>query len=225
MPKRKIDPETGEPGLTFRENKLVDGYIANGGNATRAALDAGYSPKYADRAAHKVLARVPVQDRIRARIAQAQADPDEALGSLVSQMRADVTDCFGPDGAFSVELARQNGLGHLLKVSTTIHRKLLPGGALQTTGDSTRIEFLSPQAAAAQIFKMNSRSDRVPAQPAESSFAERQQMLERLIARTMEEFPDMSRQEVIEAIGDVRPEALKFIAPEAPSEPTQDDQS
>src|SRR5262249_59019122 len=139
MPKRKINPETGEPALTCRENRLMHSYIANGGNATRAALDAGYSPKYADRAASKVLARPPVQDRIRARMAQACADPEEALGSLVSQMRADVTDCIGPDGAFSVELARQNGLGHLLKVSTTIHRKLLDNGSFQTTGDSTKI--------------------------------------------------------------------------------------
>jgi len=214
MPKRKIDPETGEPALTYRENRLVDGYIANGGNATRAAVDAGYSPKYAGQAAYKVLARPPVQDRIRARIAQAGAAPDEALGSLVSQMRADVTDCFGPDGAFSVELARQNGVGHLLKVSTTIHRKLLNDGSFQATGDSTKIEFLSPQAAAALLLKMKLL------QPIESKsdFDQHQQVIERLIALTMQEYPDMSREEVIEAIGDVRPEALKYVAPQAPSE-------
>src|SRR5262249_51053097 len=179
MPKRKTDPETGEPALTYRENRLVDGYIANGGNATRAAVQAGYSPKHATRAAYKALSRPPVQDRIRARIALAQADPDEALGSLVSQMRADVTDCFGPDGAFSVDLARQNGLGHLLKVSTTVHRKLLDNGALQTTGDSTKIEFLSPQVAAAQLVKFNSTRDPNAAYPddRESKFGEREEMI------------------------------------------------
>src|SRR5215510_9516022 len=57
MPKRKTDPETGEPILTYRENKFVDGYIAAGGNATRAAIQAGYSPNYADRAGSNVLAR------------------------------------------------------------------------------------------------------------------------------------------------------------------------
>ena len=34
MLKRKTDPETGEPMLTYRENRFIDGYIAAGGNAT-----------------------------------------------------------------------------------------------------------------------------------------------------------------------------------------------
>ncbi len=40
MPKRKIDPATGEPELTYREQILVDEYIKNGGNGTRAAASA-----------------------------------------------------------------------------------------------------------------------------------------------------------------------------------------
>jgi hypothetical protein len=186
-------------------------------------LEAGYSPNYPDRAAHKVLNRLPLQERIRARIAQAQADPDEAHGSLVSQMRADVTNCFRPDGSFSVDLARQNGLGHLLKVSTTIHRKLLENGALQTTGDSTKIEFLSPQAAAAQLLKLNPKRDPSQHTDDEPEFAEKQQMVERMIARTTEELPGISRQQVIEIIGDVKPEFLKFIIPQPPAEAAAND--
>src|SRR5262245_13920412 len=220
MPKRKTDPETGDPALTYRENRMIDRFVANGGNAARAAVDAGYSSKNPSQSAWNVLNRPAVQERIRARVSQAQVNPDEVIGSLASQMRADVTDCLGPDGAFSVDLARQNGLGHLLKVSTTIHRKLLDNGALQTTGDSTKIEFLSPQAAAAQLVKINSVRDQNPDKPVDqqSQFAERQQRIERLIARTMEQFPGMTRQEVIEIIRDVRPEALKFIKLETPSE-------
>src|SRR5262250_2731966 len=135
MPRRKIDRESGEPALTYRENRMVDQFVSNGGNATRAAVDAGYSPK-------------------RASVSQAQINPDEVIGSLASQMRADVTDCFGPDGAFSVDLARQNGVGHLLKVSTTILRKAGPDGSLRTTGDATKIEFLSPQTAALQLARI-----------------------------------------------------------------------
>src|SRR5262249_23617811 len=181
---------------------------------------AGYSPNCADRAASKVLARPPVQEQIQARIAQAHVDPDEALGSLVSQMRADVTDCLGPDGALSVELARQNGLGHLLKVSTIIHRKLLPDGTLQTIGDSTKIEFLSPQAAAVQLAKIKSVRAASPEEPVDpqSLFIQKQQWLEQMIARTMEECPGITRQQIIEAVGDIRPDLLKFIDPETPSE-------
>src|SRR5262249_21614885 len=102
MSKRRIDPETGKPALTWRENKMVDEFAAKGANATRAAVDAGYSPNRASQPAWNVLNRPAVQERISERIAQAQIEPAEAIGSLVSQMRADVTDCFGPDGAFSV---------------------------------------------------------------------------------------------------------------------------
>ena len=39
----------------------------------------------------------------------------------------------------------------------------------------------------------------------------RREMLERLIRRTMEEFPGKTREDVIEAIRDVKPEAIKFL--------------
>ena len=214
MPKRKTDPETGEPSLNYRESKMVDQFVANGGNAARAAVDAGYSPKNPSQSAWNVLSRPNVQERTRARVSQAEINRDEAMGSLASQMRADVTDCFGPDGAFSVDLARQNGLGHLLKVSTTIHRKSDDSGFLRTTGDDTRIEFLSPQTAALQLARITAVSRPSPAQATSSDQSngdERLDMLERTVALTMGEFPDMSREEVYEAILDVRPQAAQLI--------------
>jgi transposase-like protein len=39
----------------------------------------------------------------------------------------------------------------------------------------------------------------------------RKEMLERLIRRTMEQFPGITRQEVIDIIRDVKPEAIKFL--------------
>jgi hypothetical protein len=41
---------------------------------------------------------------------------------------------------------------------------------------------------------------------------QRREMLERLIERTMEQFPGMSREEVIEIIRDVKPEAIKLLS-------------
>src|SRR5262249_22279390 len=98
-------------------------------------------------------------------------------------------------------------------------------GALQTTGDSTKIEFLSPQAAAAQLVKINSMRDPNAAHPdaPHSHFAERQEVIERLITRSMEQFPGMTRQDVIEVIRDVRPEALKFIKLDTPAEASPND--
>src|SRR5262249_4764774 len=146
-----------------------------------------------------------VQERIRSRLSQAQVNPGEVIGSLASQMRADVTDCFGPDGAFSVDLARQNGLGHLLKVSTTIHRKPNDNGFLRTIGDDSRIEFLSPQAAALQLARINAVGRADLAQQHQPEIEENLETIEWLVARTMEEFPTMSREQVFEAILDVRP--------------------
>jgi len=213
MSKRRIDPETGKPALTWRENKMVDGFVANGGNATRAAVDAGYSPNHATQAAWNVLNRHAVQERISARIAQAQIEPAEAVGSLVSQMRADVTDCFGPDGAFSVDLARQNGLGHLLKVSTTILRKAGPDGSLRTTGDATKIEFLSPQTAALQLARITTAASGADsaAQNEPPVTEQRVALIQKIIERTLEEYPGMTREKVLEIIRNARPEAAKYF--------------
>jgi len=213
MSKRRIDPGTGKPALTWRENKMVDGFVANGGNATRAAVDAGYSPNHATQAAWNVLNRHAVRERISARIAQAQIEPAEAVGSLVSQMRADVTDCFGPDGAFSVDLARQNGLGHLLKVSTTILRKAGPDGSLRTTGDATKIEFLSPQTAALQLARITAAASGADsaAQNEPPVTEQRVALIQKIIERTLEEYPGMTREKVLEIIRNARPEAAKYF--------------
>jgi len=32
MPKRNIGPETGQPAFSYRENRMVDRFAANGGN-------------------------------------------------------------------------------------------------------------------------------------------------------------------------------------------------
>jgi len=38
MPKRSTDPETGEHNLTYRGKRLIDAYIANGGNGQPTSL-------------------------------------------------------------------------------------------------------------------------------------------------------------------------------------------
>ena len=218
MSRRKVDPETGGPALTWRENKMIDGFVSNGGNASQAALDAGYSPKNPSQSAWKVLNRPAVQERLRARIEQARIDPGEPIGSLVSQMRADVTDCFGPDGAFSVELARQNGLGHLLKVSTTVHRKADQDGSLRAVGDATKIEFLSPQTAAFHLARINAAAHPDSAHPGSAEDRQPQEtdqqrlsLIAKLVERTQEKFPGITLEEIFEIILDVRPEAARYV--------------
>ena len=61
MSKLKVDPTTGEPKLTYREQPFLDEFIASGGNGSRAAASAGYSPARPDQSAYQVLRRPEVQ--------------------------------------------------------------------------------------------------------------------------------------------------------------------
>jgi hypothetical protein len=47
MAKRRIDPEAGKPALTSRENKMADGFVTSGGDATRAAAISDLRPEAA----------------------------------------------------------------------------------------------------------------------------------------------------------------------------------
>src|SRR5215467_15688118 len=119
MSKRKIDPTTGEPELTYREHMFVNEFITNGGNATRAAQSAGYSAARADQSAHQVLRRPEVQRRIQQRIAEFRVCSDEIIGTLASFMRGTLADFLDESGEFSIEAAKQRGVDHLLKTINT----------------------------------------------------------------------------------------------------------
>ena len=123
MPKRSIDPETGEPALTHREKVLIDAYIANGGNGQQAAIQAGYSANRADQSAYQVLHREVVQQHIRDRIAESHVTPEEIIGSLASWMRGDLSEMLDESGQVDFDLMKQKRLGHLLKTVTTTTRE------------------------------------------------------------------------------------------------------
>ncbi len=115
MPKRRIDPTTGEPQLTDREQILIDEYIKNGGNGSQAAASAGYGGARPDQAAYQVLSRPEVQRHIRERIAESRVSADEIIGTLASFMLGSLGGFFDKSGEFSIQLAKQNGVDHLLK--------------------------------------------------------------------------------------------------------------
>ena len=121
MPKRKIDPTTGQSQLTYREQQLINEYINNGGNGAQAAAAAGYKAARLDQAAYQALHRECVQRHIRERIRESRVCSDEIVGTLVSHMRGNLTEFFDESGNFSIEIAKQKGLGHLIKsISGTI---------------------------------------------------------------------------------------------------------
>ena len=113
MSKRRIDPETDEPSLTWRENRMVDEFVSNGGNPARAAVDAGYSPKNPSQAAWNVLNRPASRNKSAPAFNRPGSTPANPSAHSSLKCEPMSPDCFGPDGAFNVELASQNGLGYL----------------------------------------------------------------------------------------------------------------
>ena len=155
MPKRSIDPETGEPALTHREKILIDAYIANGGNGQQAAIQAGYSANRADQSAYQVLHREVVQQHIRDRIAESHVTPEEIIGSLASWMRGDLTEMLDESGQVDLKLMKQKRLGHLLKtITTTTHETRATEDKPAQVVRTIRVQLHSPIQAAAILARL-----------------------------------------------------------------------
>src|SRR5262249_3282733 len=115
MPKRRIDPATGQPELTYHEQSFVDEFLHNGGNGARAAVAAGYTAARADQAAYQVLHRERVQHHIRQRIRESRVSADEIIGTLASHMRGDPAEFSGDAGTVRIQTPKKKGIGHPLK--------------------------------------------------------------------------------------------------------------
>jgi len=113
---------------TLKQEKLVEGVIQHG-NATKAARDAGYSPRSASALASRNLRRPDIQEQIKARIEAAKLDTDEIIGTLIGHMRADIGNLLGDDGAFDLARAIENGSSHIIK-KLVIRTRRLAGRSL-----------------------------------------------------------------------------------------------
>lgn len=73
--------------LTTRQKAFADEYIINGGNATQAAIKAGYSKKTAEATASRLLRNVKVVEYIASKVApvieKRNTDVQEQLNSLL----------------------------------------------------------------------------------------------------------------------------------------------
>ena len=73
--------------LTLKQKAFADEYIINGGNATQAAIKAGYSKKTAEATASRLLRNVKVVEYIASKVApvieKRNTDVQEQLNSLL----------------------------------------------------------------------------------------------------------------------------------------------
>ncbi len=74
MPKRAgISTKRNEHGLTERQESFVQAYVENGGNATQAAITAGYPQGSAHQRGHECLRLANVQSRMETLVRQKMA--------------------------------------------------------------------------------------------------------------------------------------------------------
>lgn len=82
--------------LSIKQKLFVDYYVQNKGNATQAALQAGYSPKTAKQMGGENLTKPSVQAAIQSRTAELEnertATTQEILEYLASVLRGDTDD-------------------------------------------------------------------------------------------------------------------------------------
>ena len=104
-------------GLTNKREMFIENYLSNGNNGKRAAEDAGYAKGHAaETEASRLLRNAEIQERVRARVAEAGVQANEVIGTLVSHMRADLAD-IDPEHPL-LKRAKAAGISHWIRKLT-----------------------------------------------------------------------------------------------------------
>ena len=135
-------------GLTNKQANFIESFLSNGGNATQAARDAGYSgtPDTLKQVASENLAKPYIRRRIAERMQEARIHTDEVIGTLVSHLRADLGDIL-PDNPI-VKQAKAVGLSHLIRKVVV---KEYFDKSKQAVVTETSVELHNAQTAAKQL--------------------------------------------------------------------------
>jgi phage terminase small subunit len=134
-------------GLTNKREMFIEHYLSNGHNGKRAAEAAGYAKGHAaETEASRLLRNAEIQERVRARVAEAGVQANEVLGTLASHMRADIGEIM-PDNPV-VRQAKAVGLSHLIRKVVV---KEYFDKSKQATVTETTVELHNSQTAAKQL--------------------------------------------------------------------------
>jgi hypothetical protein len=102
--------------LTKKQHDFVE-YYCRSGNATKAAIQAGYSKKSARFIGAENLSKPNISAAIAERFKETHMQTDEILSRLADMARVDIFDFVDPSGwGFNLDLeaAKKAGLGHLI---------------------------------------------------------------------------------------------------------------
>lgn len=136
-------PDLSANGLSDAHNLFISHYLTNGLNQTRAAIDAGYSPKSAHQQAHWLMNNPKIRAEIDRRLAAFHMSGDEIIARLASQGRGDMSDFINDAGEIDLEQARERGVLHRIK---RITQETAPGGLVRT-----KIELYDVQGALVKL--------------------------------------------------------------------------
>lgn len=143
--KNEIAPQAGDKPKrkpTLKQQRFTEEVLKDG-NATRAARAAGY--KHPNVQGARMLVKDSIQERIKERLDDAKLQTNEVIGTLASQMRADMAEIL-PDNEI-LQQARERGLSHLIKKMKTTERYTKDGERIVTH----EFEMYSAQEAAKQL--------------------------------------------------------------------------
>ena len=129
-------------GLTAKQRAFVDEYVQDF-NATRAALDAGYSPKTAYSIGNENLKKPEIEEAINNLIQQRVMSRNEALMRTADIARFDVSPYIVRAGrivAVDVDKMINDGYGHLIR-------------SVKHTSNGTVVEWADPDSALALVLK------------------------------------------------------------------------
>ena len=124
---------------------FVEAYLRHF-NASRAAIEAGYSEKSAYSQGHRLLKKAEIRAVIESRLAEAAMSADEVLTRLSDMARADIGDFLDLD----IQRLKRHPQSRLLKrVKRTIKTRVI--GEVEETTEVIEIELHDPQSALVQL--------------------------------------------------------------------------
>lgn len=145
-PKRKrTEAGHGKVSTEARHSTFVEAYLSNGGNVTKAALAAGFSPKTAASQGSRLLKNVKIRQIIDNRqtvvLSEMRIDADRVLEETARLAFSDVSKIIGPDGKIL--------LPHQLDEAT---RAAVKGFEIDEYG-RIKYQFWDKNAASERLFK------------------------------------------------------------------------
>jgi len=101
--------------LTPKRERFASELIRNGGNATQAAIAAGYAESSAYQRGHELVRNSEIQERIRRAKERAGITPEIVSGVLAQQLLSDIADVLDDHGRFDYKMAKARGVTGQIK--------------------------------------------------------------------------------------------------------------